>query len=158
MGWRDGWFVCVVVRLCCFSIEDHLDYLMRTQRHDVGFDLRLGTLYCVLFCILCDEAVLTTSILPPYHSTSSQVVRYRTVHSPLVKIVIIYFWGVSYHVLTRTSTIVHHQALLPPLAAPKNLSRSVPLFVAAAPTGELLKKELPSKNELLPSIPKLLLP
>lgn len=44
----------------------------------------------------------------------------------------------------------------PPLIAPRNRSLNVPLDAAAA--GELLRKELPSIIELLPSSPKLLLP
>lgn len=48
--------------------------------------------------------------------------------------------------------------LLPPRAAPKNLSLRVPLAAAAFPAGELRKNELPSRMELLPSIPKLLRP
>ena len=56
------------------------------------------------------------------------------------------------------------QARLPPppppllAAAPRKRSRSVPLVAAAFPAGELRRKELPSRKELLPSIPKLLLP
>lgn len=50
------------------------------------------------------------------------------------------------------------QARLPPLAAPRKRSLNVPLVAAAAPAGELLKNELPSIIELLPSMPKLLLP